>query len=104
MGLLEVINDFGTIKDVPTASRNPASNDICERMHLTEGNVLRTLIHSAPPRTLNGAKIVIDSVLATTSHAFRFNVSQVTGYSLGALAFHRDMLLDIPLKIDLLQI
>ena len=31
-------------------------------------------------------------------------MSQVTGYSPGALAFHRDVLLDIPLIIDLQQI
>ena len=73
-------------------------------MHLTVGNVLRTLIHANPPRTLGDAKTLIDSALATTSHALRTNVSQVTGYSPGALAFHRDMLLDIPLIIDLQQI
>ena len=73
-------------------------------MHLTVGNVLRTLIHFEPPRIFSVAKAMIDSALATTSHALRTNVSQVTGYSPGALAFHRDMLLDIPLIIDLLQI
>ena len=44
---------------------------------------------------------MIDSALATKSHALRTNVSQVTGYSPGALAFHRDMLLDMPLIIAL---
>ena len=88
---------------MPTTSRNPASNCICERIHLTVGNVWRTLIHSEPPRTLNVAKTVIDSELAPTSHALRTNVSQVTGYSPGALAFRRDMILDIPLVIDVLQ-
>ena len=38
---------------------------------------------------------MIDSALATTSHALRTNVSQVTGYSPEALAFHGDVLLDI---------
>ena len=71
---------------------------------MTVGNVLRTLIHADPPRTLNDSKMGIDSALATSSHAVRTNVSQVTGYSPGALAFHRDMLLDVPLVIDLLQI
>ena len=73
-------------------------------MHQTVGNVLRTLIHTEPPGTLADVKILIDSALATSSHATRTNVSQVTGYSPGALAFHRDMLLDAPLIIDLLQI
>ena len=54
--------------------------------------------------TLADAKISIDSALATASHAIRINISQVIGCSSGALAFHRDMLLDVPLVIDLLQI
>ena len=95
--------DFG-IRDVPTTSRNPNANGICERMHQTVGNVLRTLIHEAPPRTLGDAKLTIDKALATASHAIRTNISQVTGHSPGALAFHRDMLLDIPLLVDLAQI
>ena len=99
----KLLNDFG-IKDIPTTSRNPASNGICERMHLTVGNVLRTLIHTQPPGTLADAKTLIDSALATASHAIRTNISQATGYSPGALAFHRDMLLDVPLVIDLLQV
>ena len=40
----KLLTDFD-IKDVPTTSRNPASNGICERIHLTVGNVLRTLIY-----------------------------------------------------------
>ena len=47
--------DFG-IKDVLTTSRNPNANGICERMHQTVGNVLRTLVHAEQPRTLNDAK------------------------------------------------
>ena len=41
----KLLTDFG-IKDVPTTihSRNPASNGICERKHLTVGNVLGTLL------------------------------------------------------------
>ena len=92
--------DFG-IRDVPTTSRNPAANGICERMHQTVGNVLRTLIHETQPRTLGDAKLTIDKALATASHTIRTNISQVTGHSPGALAFHRDMLLDIPLLVDL---
>ena len=49
-------------------------------------------------------KILIDSALATASHAVRTNISQATGYSPGSVAFHRDMLLDVPLVINLLHI
>ena len=90
--LQELLNDF-EVKDTPTTSRNPTSNDICERMHHTVGNVLRTLIHTEPPGTLADAKILIDSALATASHAARTNASQATGYSSETLAFYRDMLL-----------
>ena len=49
---------------------------------------------SEPPRTLGDAKAMIDSALATTSHDLRTNVSQVTGYSPGVLAFNRHVILD----------
>ena len=81
-----------------------SSNGICERMHQTVGSVLRTLIHTQPPHTLADAKGLVDQALATAAHAVRANVSQVTGYSPGALAFHRDMLLDVPIIVDLLAI
>ena len=99
----QCLADFG-IKDVPTTSRNPTGNAICERMHQTVGNVLRTLVHENRPRTLKHAQILIDRALSTCLHAVRSNVSQVTGYSPGALAFHRDMFLDVPLIADLLAI
>jgi transposase InsO family protein len=37
------------IKDVCTSAKNPQSNAVCERMHQTVGNVLRTLLHGEPP-------------------------------------------------------
>ena len=39
------VNDFG-VEDISTTSRNPASNDIYERIHQTVGNALRTLTHT----------------------------------------------------------
>ncbi len=44
--LLEIFS----IKDVCSTSTNPQSNAICERMHQTVTNVLRTLVHTNPPR------------------------------------------------------
>ena len=83
-------------QNVPTTSRNPSANGVCEQMHQTVANVnvLRTLVHTEPPRTLNDAKGMVDGALATASHAVRVNVSIFSGYSPGALAFHRDVLLD----------
>ena len=92
------------IKDKPTTSRNSTGNGICERMHREINDVIRSKIHTSPPRTLGDAQALVDEQLAAASHALRTNVSQVTGYSPGALAFHRDMFLDVPLMADLLAI
>jgi hypothetical protein len=43
--LLEIIS----IKDVCLTSKNPQSNAICDRMHQTVTNVLRTLVHTNHP-------------------------------------------------------
>ncbi len=43
--LLEIFS----IKDVCSTSKNLQSNAICERMHQTVTNVLRTLVHTNPP-------------------------------------------------------
>ena len=44
------------IRDVCTSAKNPQSNAVCERMHQTLGNVLRTLLHGEPPRNINSAR------------------------------------------------
>jgi hypothetical protein len=88
------------IKDVPTTSRNPQSNAICERMHQTVGNVLRTLLKSNPPQNLQQANDILDAALSTVMHALRANVSTVLGGSPGALTFARDMFVNIPLIAD----
>ena len=37
-------------------------------------------------------------------HAIRINVSEATGNSPGAIAFHRDMLLNTPINVDIAEI
>ena len=96
----ELLYNFG-ISDTSTTPYNPQANSICERMHREVGNILRCLIHSNPPRTLANAKALVDSALATTMHVLRTNISQSTGNSPGALAFHRDMIMDISLQADM---
>ncbi len=44
------------IRDVCTAAKNPLSNAVCERMHQTVGNVLRTLMHGKPPQNIANAE------------------------------------------------
>jgi transposase InsO family protein len=50
------------IRDAPTTSRNPQSNAVCEWMHQTVANVLRTLLKTNPPRNVQDAEeLLIDS-------------------------------------------
>ena len=85
------------IKDVSTSAKNPQANAICERMHQTVGNVLRTLLHGEPPRNINNAKEYVDEALSIAMHAIRATMHLTLGSSPGALAFNRDMFLNIPL-------
>ncbi len=55
-------------------SKNPQSNAICERMHQTVTNVLRTLVHNNPPQNMTQARDIIDDALATAMHAMQTTV------------------------------
>ena len=90
-----------SIKDVCSTSKNPQSNAVCERMHQTVENVLRTMIHSHPPRlNMAQAKDIVDAALATAMHAMRTTVATTLGSAPGSLAFSRDMFLNVPLVAD----
>jgi hypothetical protein len=94
--LLEIFN----IKDVCSTSKNPQSNAICERMHQTVTNVLRTLVHTNPPQNMTQARDIINDALATAMHAMQTTVATTLGSTPGALAFARDMFLNVPLITD----
>ncbi len=94
--LLEIFS----IKDVCLTSKNPQSNAICERMHQTVTNVLRTLVHTNPPQNMTQARDIIDDALATAMHAMQTTVATTLGSTLGALAFYRDIFLNVPLIAD----
>lgn len=68
------------IEDSPTTSRAPTANAICERMHQTVGNVLRTLLRGHPPANIDGATAIIDNALATAMHATRSAASRSLNY------------------------
>ena len=93
--------EINGIKDVPTTVKNPQSNAICERMHQTAANVLRTLLHTNPPQNALQASALIDSALATTMHATRASIHRTLRTTPGALVFQRDMFLNIPLIANL---
>jgi hypothetical protein len=88
------------IKDVSTTSRNPQANAICERMHQTVGNILRTALKSNPPQNLQQANDILDEALSTVMHALRANVGTTIGSAPGALVFGRDMFINLPLIAD----
>jgi hypothetical protein len=69
--LLEIF----TIKDLCSTSKNPQSNAICERMHQTVNNVLRTLVHTNPPQNMTQARDIIDDALGTAMHAMQTTVA-----------------------------
>jgi transposase InsO family protein len=83
------------IKDVPTTVKNPQANAICERLHQVVGNNIRTLLHSTPPENLDDANDIVDTCLASAAYATRATVHHTLQMMLGALIFHRDMILPI---------
>jgi hypothetical protein len=96
-----LLHQYG-IADVQTSVKNPQANAVCERMHQTVGNILRTMILSEPPQTVQQAEDLLDYALSTASYALRSSASRHSGISPGALVFHRDMLIDVPFVSNLL--
>ena len=94
-----LLNMF-SVKDVQSTAKNPQSNSICERMHQTVANILRTVLYSNPPQNMPQAKDIIDEALAIAMHAMRTTVATTLGSPPGALAFSRDMFLNVPLVAD----
>jgi hypothetical protein len=78
----------------------PQSNDVCERMHQTVGNFLRTLFHGNPPQNSANAAQYVDIALSIAMHAMQAGVHSTLGSSPGNLVFNRDMYLNIPLIAD----
>ncbi len=81
-------------------SKNPQSNAICERMHQTVTNVLRTLVHTNLPQNMTQARDIIDNALATAMHAMQTTLATTLGSTPGALAFAQDMFLNVLLIAD----
>ncbi len=69
-------------------------------MHQAVTNVLRTLVHTNPPRNMTQARDIIDNALATVMHAMQTTVATTLGSTPSALAFARDMFLNMLLIAD----
>jgi hypothetical protein len=86
---------------VPMTVKNPQSNAICKHMHQMIANISRILLHSQLPRKDQQAADLIDTALAMAMYATRASIHHSLSISPGALAFQRDMILNIPLIADL---
>ena len=95
------ILDRHHIRKNPTTVKNPQANAICERLHQTVTNTLRPLLHMHPPQNIDEANLLIDTALQTAAYSARTAIHTTLKISPGALAFHRDMLLNIPVIADL---
>jgi transposase InsO family protein len=88
------------IKPVPATVKNPQANAVCERLHQSVGNTLRAFNRERPPRDQEEAEARIVSALQTAAYAARVSMHTTMKLSPGAMAFHRDMLLNIPVIVD----
>lgn len=78
---------------------------ICKLVHQTVGNILWTLVHSHPPQNIEQANQMIDSCLATANHALvQCPINRSLNITSGALVFHCNMFLNIPIFADLAQL
>jgi transposase InsO family protein len=90
------------IKGRSITAKNPQANAICERMHQTVGNSLRVLRHFNPPGGVQYTpQALLDSALANAMYATRASYSASLMTTPGALAFHRDMVMNAPFMADL---
>jgi hypothetical protein len=78
-------------------SKYSQSNAVCERMHQTVRNVLRTLLHGNPPQKIVNAEQYVDEALSIAMHAMRAGVHSTLGSSPRNLVLNRDMFFNIPL-------
>ena len=59
------------IRSANTTSKNPQANAVCERMHQTVANILRTLLHGHKLKSESQANDIIDEALALAMYAMR---------------------------------
>ena len=85
------------IKNKPITSKNPQANSIIERVHLTMGNMLRSMILTAQKNNFHlineDADDFVDTALAATQLACNSTVHTTTNETPGAFAYQRDMML-----------
>ena len=98
-GFQRVLNRHN-IQKSPTGVKNPQANSIVERLHQSIANSLRILSYAHPPRSQAEVDDIINTSLQTASYAAKAAIHSTMKLSPGAMAFSRDMLLNIPILAD----
>jgi len=88
------------IEPAPAATKNPQANSNVERLHQTIASSLRLLSYAHPPRNEAEREDMVNTALQTASYAAKAAIHSTMKLSPGAIAFGRDMLLNIPVIAD----
>jgi hypothetical protein len=88
------------IKDVTTTVKYPQANAVCKCLHQSISNTLRSMLHGYPPNNIEQTNDIMDTCFATAAYASKVAIHCTLNISPGALVFHRDMILNIPLLAD----
>ena len=95
----------GSCQHLIDTTCNPQANGIVECIHQMIGQVLRTVVKTENPCSVLKGHAIIDKMLATAMHACHCVSNHSIGHhSLGALAFHHDMHMDIPFTANILAL
>lgn len=87
------------IQAVPTSVKNPQANAVCERMHKTVQDMLNTTLRHEHQDVATVLEL-IDKCIASAIRALRAATHHTMQISPGAIVFHRDMMLPIPILAD----
>jgi hypothetical protein len=85
-----------------TTTKNAQANAICKQMHQSVGNSLGVLWQWNPPAGLNNTHALVDAALANVMYAT--HASFHSSLQTTALAVHCDMVMNIPLMLDLMLV
>ena len=84
--------------------KNPQSNAMAERLHQTLTNILCSTLYANPPDIQLEAELLVDTALQKAAYAMRVTVHTTLRATPGSLVYQRDMILNIPVLVDLLDI
>jgi hypothetical protein len=85
-----------------TTTKNPQANAICKQMHQSISNSLRVLKQWNPPAGLNNTHALVDAALANAMYATRASFHSSLKTTHGVLAFHHNIVMNIPLMSNLM--